>query len=283
MYTTKTNNNLSAYTVSIICIIILSMIINMQAVYSNLNIISNSTSIIHHTQVPTVKTKSINIEDKNITLPTIDSPMVTSHELVVQTIEEKAEERRQQLLEQKMLEEQQRQEELARLASTIESSRDVEYYEISVYTDLSVMSTVTADEMNLIIEYWDSLSGTPFAGEGQIFIDAAKESGLDPVYILAHAALESAWGTSYLATTHHNYFGIGAYDSNPNYAANYGNDEMAQGIIEGAKWIADHYYDNGQTSLYTMRYNGGSHEYCTSETWMYNIANIMATSYSLIA
>ena len=32
----------------------------------------------------------------------------------------------------------------------------------------------------------------------------------------------------------------------------YGNDGMSNGIIEGAKWIADNYYDNGQTSLYTM-------------------------------
>lgn len=166
-----------------------------------------------------------------------------------------------------------------RRRTTVESSRNISYYEIGVYTDLSVMNTITADQMNEIIDYWGAYE---FMGHGQTFIDASKQSGLDPVYILAHAAIESGWGTSEIAQTKHNYFGIGAFDYDPYNCSYTMGDGLAQGIIEGAIWIADNYYNEGQTSLYTMRYNGGYHEYCTSTTWADNIANIMYTSYSVI-
>lgn len=165
-------------------------------------------------------------------------------------------------------------------AKTVMSSRVTSAYDINVYTDLSVMNTITADQMNEIIDYWSTkCGGTAFVGQGQTFIDASKASGLDPVYILAHAAVESGWGNLSMS---HNYFGIGAFDSDPNNGHNYGNSDLYSGIVNGAIWISNNYYNAGQTSLYTMRYNGGIHEYCTSETWMYNINDIIQTSYLLL-
>lgn len=166
----------------------------------------------------------------------------------------------------------------------VNTSREISYYNINSHTDLTVMNSITVDQMNKIIEYWNQRSGgnSPFKNNGQIFIDAAKESGLDPVYILAHAGIESAWGTSYYAINYHNYFGIGAFDSDPDNATNYSNNGMRQGIIEGAKWIKENYYNQGQKSLYSMRYNNGYHEYCTSTTWVNSITDIIQTSYSLI-
>lgn len=278
MYTTKEKNvkKQSSLTIVTIFVVILTMIFNVNYVYANIGVASCVED-----QFQKATLSFISTENNSIVKSLNTAINVT--ESTVKTIEMQKEERRQkQLLEQKMLAEQ-RKEEL-RLAKTVESSRNVQYYDINVYTDLSVMSTVTVDEMNEIIDYWSSLRGgnTTFKGQGQIFIDAAKKSGLDPIYILAHAAVESAWGTSNLALTYHNYFGIGAYDSNPEYASNYNNNDLAIGIIEGASWIADNFYDNGQTSLYTMRYNGGNHEYCSSEKWMHDIEHIMYTSYSLI-
>lgn len=164
------------------------------------------------------------------------------------------------------------------------STRNVSYYNINHYTDLSIMNDITVDEINIIIDYWNDRSGgnCPFINNGQIFIDAAKETGLDPIYILAHAGLESGWGTSYYAKNYHNYFGIGAFDEDPDNATNYYNDTMKDGIIKGALWIKENYYENGQTTLYSMRYNNGYHEYCTSDTWTDLIVSIMRTSYSLI-
>ena len=204
-----------------------------------------------------------------------------NNELVTRTLE--LEQRRQMELEQQILEEQRRLEEL-RLMTTVETSNQTMYYDINIYTDLSIMNTVTTEQMNLIIDHWNSQSGynSPFVGLGQTFIDAAKETGLDPVYILAHAGLESGWGKSQIARDKHNYFGIGAFDNSPYESAYTMADETSQGIMKGAIWIANNYYNRGQTSLYTMRYNNGYHEYCTSTTWTYNIASIMRTSYSLI-
>lgn len=165
----------------------------------------------------------------------------------------------------------------------IETTRSVSYDYIDSFTDLSVMNSVGVDELNKIIDYWSVYSGdNPFINQGQVFIDASRETGLDPVYILAHAAVESAWGTSYYATTYHNYFGIGAFDYDPDNAINYSNDTLRDGIINGAKWIKENYYDNGQTTLFSMRYNYGYHEYCTSTTWIYSISDIIQSSYSLI-
>ena len=147
--------------------------------------------------------------------------------------------------------------------------------------NLGMWSPVTAEEMNSWIA--SKSSDSPFNGNGEIFIKAAQASGLDPRYILAHAAVESGWGKSNIALTKNNYFGIGAFDTNPSaaytFAAGASNDGLATGIIEGAKWIADHYYKGkyNQTSVYRMRYNNGVHQYCTSETWVGSIGSIMAS------
>lgn len=163
-------------------------------------------------------------------------------------------------------------------------SRNLTLNDINLYTDLSPMIEVDVDDMNYIIDYWDTQTddGTPFKGQGQIFIDAAKESGLDPVYILAHAALETGWGNSKIATTKYNYFGIAAYDHDPYYSSYEMGTDLRSGIISGAKWISENYYKNGQTSLYTMRYNNGEHEYCTSNTWADSILSIIRTSYRIL-
>lgn len=169
------------------------------------------------------------------------------------------------------------------IATTVFSTNTVSVYDINVYTDLAVMREITTEEMNMIIDHWASLAGgSPFEDHGQAFIDAAKATGLDPVYILAHAGVESAWGNSGIARDKHNYFGIGAFDSSPYESSYEMGDSVYVGIVEGAKWIDRNYYEGGQTSLYTMRYNNGTHEYCTSETWMYTINDIIRSSYELV-
>ena len=122
--------------------------------------------------------------------------------------------------------------------------------------------------------------GSPFNGQGKVFLEAQKQSGLDARYILAHAALESAWGTSNLARKYNNFFGIGAFDNNPENAKNYSNSGLASGIIGGANWIAKHYYNSQykQTTLQKMRHNNGVHQYATDPNWHTKIANVMKRS-----
>ncbi|WJJ57810.1 glucosaminidase [Staphylococcus phage 80A] len=114
-------------------------------------------------------------------------------------------------------------------------------------------------------------------GLGEIYMKAGKASGLDPRYLVAHSAVETAWGTSNLShggdPKKGNWYGIGAFDNNPNNGFNYG-----LGIVGGAKWIAKNFYSRGQKTLHKMRHNGGQHEYATAGNWDTMIASIMGSS-----
>lgn len=74
--------------------------------------------------------------------------------------------------------------------------------------------------------------------------------------------LESGNGTSNFASGRYgmyNYFGIGAYDNNPNnaiaFAKNRGWTTPAKAIIGGAKFVRQDYINKGQNTLYRMRWN----------------------------
>ena len=141
------------------------------------------------------------------------------------------------------------------------------------HRDLRNFEPVTVDQLNNYIDNMTRYNtSSPFRGQGEVFIKASEESGLDPRYILAHAALESGWGTSYLARTKHNYFGIAAYDNSPGSAYSMGN-EMESGIINGAKWIADNYTNQGQSTLHSMIY--GAKRYASDSGWINKIKSIM--------
>lgn len=148
-----------------------------------------------------------------------------------------------------------------------------------IYHDLGFnLSGLSAGQLNNWIRA--TSPGSPFNGQGNVFMEAQKQSGLDARYILAHAALESGWGKSSIAKKYNNYFGIGAFDNDPNNAKNFSNSGLASGIINGAKWIAKNYYNSSykQTTLYKMRNNNGVHQYATDPNWHNKIANIMKGS-----
>lgn len=138
------------------------------------------------------------------------------------------------------------------------------------------VNTLTAEQLD---EWINSKApkNSIMRGMGETFMKAGQESGLDPRYLVAHAAHETAWGTSRIARDKGNMYGIGAFDASP-YASAYGYNGTEAGIIEGAKWIAKNYYGRGQTTLETMRHNGGTHEYATDPLWDEKIAAIMKGS-----
>ena len=180
--------------------------------------------------------------------------------------------------EQKLQEEKEREE---NTVVPVNKTEEADIY-ITQYTDLSVNKTITTDDMNRIIEYWnEKCGGTPFLGRGDVFIKASKESGLDPIYIFSHAAYESGWGKSDLAVYKSNYFGISAFDSNPYECGYVMGDDLYTGIVQGAIWINDNYYQQGQVSLYDMIY--GPKQYAsTADCWIGSIQDIMNTSYYII-
>lgn len=146
---------------------------------------------------------------------------------------------------------------------------------IGIHTDLGDQVALNADDMNKLIDKWTEHMSTQsvLKGHGEAFIVASRETGLNPIYILAHAIEESGCGTSYLAVTRNNFFGINAVDSNPGKAYMMG-DGVDEGVIAGAMWIKRNYYDRGYTTLAAMKGAG----YASNDSWSHNIADIANTS-----
>lgn len=146
-------------------------------------------------------------------------------------------------------------------------------------------------------------------GTGKYFVAAAQRYGVNEVYLLSHAALESAWGCSKLAQGsisgyqgYYNFYGIGAYDSDPNNAgaamAKQQNWNTVERAIDGAaSWIAKNYIkptvasaavSGNQNTLYRMKWDLNRavsqgdvwHQYATSPTWPTGIAKVMASCYA---
>lgn len=140
----------------------------------------------------------------------------------------------------------------------------------------STVGGLTAEQLDAWIDS-NAPANSPMRGLGSTFLQAGEESGLDPRYLIAHAALETGWGTSNLSgngdVKNGNWFGIGAFDSNPNNGFNY-----SDGIVGGAKWIAENYYKNGQTTLHGMVNDPNGHNYATDPQWADKIASIMSGS-----
>ncbi|MFZ4449146.1 glucosaminidase domain-containing protein, partial [Klebsiella pneumoniae] len=69
---------------------------------------------------------------------------------------------------------------------------------------------VSVSALNKILRGKGSLSG-----QGKAVAYACKKYNLNEIYLIAHAFLESGYGTSYFSSGRagvYNYFGIGAYD-----------------------------------------------------------------------
>ena len=147
-------------------------------------------------------------------------------------------------------------------------------------TDLCQQVAMTTNDMNKIINSWSNVTDVSrFKDKGYAFIRASQVTGLNPVYIFAHAAWESQWGRSYLAQNRNNFFGIAAFDSNPDAAYAMGND-VDDGIINGAVWIKNNYYNQGYTTLNEMVYQGN---YASAKgKWVNGITSIANSSIRML-
>mgnify|MGYP001945433065 CR=1 FL=1 len=144
-------------------------------------------------------------------------------------------------------------------------------------------------------------------GKGKKFIEAGQIHGVNEIYLIAHAILETGNGKSALAkgievginkegkpvrVTNsnkkslkdikkvYNLYGIGAYDSCPldcgaARAYNEGWTSIDKAIVGGAKFIGNGYIQAGQNTLYKMRWNPqamvdqgkATHQYATDIGW----------------
>lgn len=87
------------------------------------------------------------------------------------------------------------------------------------------------------------LTGTGLAGLGRAFASAEARTGVNSLFMVAHAAVESAWGRSNIAITKRNLFGIAAFDSDPGAA--YSFKSKAASIAYYAEWLKKQYLTKG--------------------------------------
>lgn len=129
-------------------------------------------------------------------------------------------------------------------------------------------------------------------GQGKAFAEACKKHNINEIYLIAHAFLESGYGTSNFANGKdgvYNYFGIGAYDNNPNYAMTFARNKgwtsPAKAIMGGASFVRKDYINKGQNTLYRIRWNPknpATHQYATAIEWCQHQASTIAKLYKKI-
>ena len=143
-----------------------------------------------------------------------------------------------------------------------------------LYRDLRKPTNYTAEELNKVYSLMN-IQGSRLAGKGEVFKEAEKRYQVNALYLMAHSALESAWGRSQIAKDKNNFFGIAAYDTTP-YDSAKSFDNVDKGILGAAKWIRENYIDEGRTHL-GNKSSGMNVLYASDPYWGEKIASIMMT------
>ncbi|MCM3668095.1 N-acetylglucosaminidase [Mesobacillus maritimus] len=186
------------------------------------------------------------------------------------------------------------------------------------FLDLSQSANINVDEVNEKILNQKGI----LSGKAQVFVDGATMHGVNEIYLISHALLETGNGGSSLANgievgkdskgdivlvnstnrsslndikTTYNMYGIGAKDVCPiecgaAYAYNAGWFTPDDAIIGGAEFIGSGYIDRGQNTLYKMRWNPdfaakykyASHQYATDIGWAHKQTYKMHQIYNLL-
>jgi hypothetical protein len=148
----------------------------------------------------------------------------------------------------------------------------------TINTNLLRPSGYTADELNAFVRRQGHAS-SGLAHDGDAFVKAEKDTGVNAQYLLAHAIHESGWGTSSIYREKHNLFGISAFDRSPGESATTFKDD-ADCIDYMAHFVKRDYlspdgkYFNGATL------KGMNEKYATDKGWAEKIANIADDMYS---
>ncbi|WP_455158006.1 glucosaminidase domain-containing protein [Streptococcus sp.] len=141
-----------------------------------------------------------------------------------------------------------------------------------LFKNLTEPTNYSADELNRVYSMMN-VQNSRLAGKGAIFKEAEKRYGVNALYLMAHSALESAWGRSQIANDKNNFFGIAAYDTSP-YDSAKKFDDVDKGILGAAKWIRENYIDRGRDHL-GNKATGMNVRYASDPYWGEKIASIM--------
>ena len=145
------------------------------------------------------------------------------------------------------------------------------------FSNLKSRTNYTAADINRLYSIMGA-SDSKLAGKGATFKAAEQRYGVNALYLVAHSALESAWGRSKIAKDKNNFFGISAYDDTP-YTSATKFDDVDSGILGAARWINSRYLHNSgypANGAYLGNKAGGMNvNYATAPYWGESIASIM--------
>ena len=145
------------------------------------------------------------------------------------------------------------------------------------FSNLKSRSNYTAADINRLYSLMGA-NNSKLAGKGATFKAAEQRYGVNALYLVAHSALESAWGRSQIARDKNNFFGIAAYDTTP-YTSATKFDNVDSGILGAARWIDRNYLSNTgypAKGAYLGNKAGGMNvNYATAPYWGESIASIM--------
>lgn len=161
------------------------------------------------------------------------------------------------------------------------NDEEEEYYNediyISVDMDLKTYADISAEDINMFLNKYTSPDSLLY-DKGYAFALASDASGYNALFLVAVAINESGWEVSPLHASKNNPYSISMYDWDVEAGYVLG-DTFSDGIINGAKWIADNYYDNGQTTIYQMQHGIEDHIYASDPNWENNVISIMQLMY----
>ena len=140
----------------------------------------------------------------------------------------------------------------------------------TVDTDLRQPSGETAQTLN------NFLSGTAMAGLGASFMHAEQAYHVNARYFVAHAILESNWGSSAIARDKHNLFGFGADDANPYQdAATFSSFDACIQYV--GQFVATNYLSPNGRYYHGPTLRGMNVDYASDPFWADKIARIANT------
>ena len=138
---------------------------------------------------------------------------------------------------------------------------------LSVDSDLRVASNVTSEEIDKMLE------GTKLHGLGSAFVEAEQKYGVNALYMMGLACLESGFGNSAFAQKRNNLYGWNAVDSNPNNASTFSSKKEATLYV--ASKLQSNYLTEGGAYYEGYSARAVDVHYCTDKAHADKIVNIV--------
>lgn len=133
----------------------------------------------------------------------------------------------------------------------------------NVTLDLQTPTNLTAAEIRPLI------ADSELEGIEDAVVEIEELYGINALFTISLAQIESGHGSSYLARTRNNLFGIAAYDGNEDAASSY--STKSDCVRQWGKLIKEWYFDEGRTTPYSI-----GEKYASNPNWGSDVESNMA-------